>query len=887
MDSWLYSPAAGSSGGSSNARASADGLGDATYSPIQLGVYRDSASPDEAKNVNKAAAQHAPRIRRRNRQITSCLECRRRKLKCDKQAPCTNCTRFRRDCLYLAPALDPSAQQKLADIKEKMGALEKNLEREVAAKTQKAHLGGVNVARLTGDEIRQHHEAEEEEDDVNEDEDALEPTPLASLDNVYEDNVDDELMDLGVQMGKMRISERIGGWIRPKLVEELNDTLEDVKAGKSRYSSPPTASDHLDLRPGAPKLQASPKSYIGPGPDYIAPASSFFFPGTNMSASLIDYLPSRNAADQLINQYWTAVHYMCRAVHRPTFEAQYTLFWGQITTGCEPVASVQAIIFSAMFSAAVSMTTEQIMQRFGTTKSALVDNLRSGAETALAKANFLRTTRVDTMQAFVMYLIPLVRSEVSRGHSALVGTAIRLAECMGLHRDGSYYNMTPIETHVRRMVWHQLCFLDMRTCEATGPRPQIRKEDYDTKMPLNVDDLDLLHPEPPKEDKLYWTDMTFMRIRAECQEMRRQVWYDIVALDKKKKSLTSILVKVQKFRASMEDRYLSMIDDTVPFQRFGRLLFEMHTKSLHLQVLHRYLFSTTQRMPDRLRQVLIEAGLCQMESSIAYETDSEMQAWTWYRGAFNQYHAALLLMVEVYAYPMRKEAARVWKCLDYIFEIPAHLAPKQKAELVLTDLRDRMEVYHQMRKVKVSKQMESRVSGNKIGLYQRADVMLDEMGQMQQNPAAQAAGAGTLPPAHFSPPPPKTNSDTSSSRQDSTSGGPPDVQIGTMEDIDWVEWEKVFNPEHYTGDLNLPDFNMTDFTGDYSANSAGMDPTAFRVTAAANIHNIGITQTEPLNMPTEAELADVHFTPTMIPNLRAAQMPGNPYQRQYPRYSQG
>ena len=35
------------------------------------------------------SAQPPPRIRRRNRMITSCLECRRRKLKCDKSHPCT------------------------------------------------------------------------------------------------------------------------------------------------------------------------------------------------------------------------------------------------------------------------------------------------------------------------------------------------------------------------------------------------------------------------------------------------------------------------------------------------------------------------------------------------------------------------------------------------------------------------------------------------------------------------------------------------------------------------------------------------------------------------------------------------------------------------------
>ncbi|KXT04453.1 hypothetical protein AC579_632 [Pseudocercospora musae] len=894
MDSWMYAPSnnngsATADTGTTSPRNSIEaGNASTNYSAIQAATCRESSAATES---HKAGA--GPRIRRRNRQITSCLECRRRKLKCDKSAPCTNCTRFRRDCLYLAPANDAQAQQKLAEIKEKMGALEKNLELEVASRNQKAHPGGGNVKRLAEEEIRAREEAADEEDEPNEEEDRLEPTPLATQDNVYEDNNDDELMDLGVQMGKMRISERIGGWIRPKLVEEINDTLEDVKAGKSRWPENSLQNDHHSLRPGAgPKLQAAPKSYIGPGPDYIAPASSFFFPGTNMSTSLIDYLPSKNASDQLVQQYWLAVHYMCRTVHRPTFEAQYAVFWGQIATGSEPSPSIQAIMFAAMFSAAVSMSNDAVMQRFGTTKNSLVDSLRSGTEMALAKANFLRTTKVDTMQAFIMYLIPLVRAEVSRAHSALVGTAIRLAECMGLHRDGSYYNMTPVEVQVRRMIWHQLCFLDMRTCEATGPRPQIRAEDYDTKMPWNVDDMDLLGDNAVSEDRDYWTDMTFMRIRAECQEMRRKVWYDVIQIDKKKKSLTSVLVKIQKFITSMNEKYKPMIDSAVPIQKLGDLMLATLTKALHLQCLHRYLFSTTQRMPDRLRQVLIEAGLTQMETSIALETTPSMSHWVWYRGAFNQYHAALLLLVEVYAYPMRKEAARIWKCLDYIFEIPSHLAPKQKAELVLTDLRDRMETYHQMRKMKVSNQMEQRLGLGSKSLYVRPD-MIDAMALghlQQQDKAAQGITitnhlSSTIPPAQFSPPPPvnsDSNSHASGSRQSSVAnpGNTQDVQMGNdMADIDWAEWETAFDVSHYTGDLNIPDFNMADFTGTtawsyptqpayaqqpYTSTTSSLAD-QWAGTAAANIYDIS-HMNFTANLPNAADLADVNFGPsTLIP----------------------
>jgi hypothetical protein len=700
--------------------------------------------------------------------------------------------------LYLASSADPQSQQKLADIKERMGALEKTLEREIAAGQQtKVHLGGANVRRSVGDaQSATHVEGEEEEEAGAEDEEGLEPTPLAALDNVYEDNADDELMDLGVQMGKMRISERVGGWIRPKLVEELTDTLEDVKGGKSRHSVSPLTKDHVDLRPGQPqvKIQASPKSYIGPGPDYIAPASSFFFPGTNMNTTLLDYLPSKNAADRLISQYFSAVHYVARAVHRPTFEAQYTVFWGSIATGTEPVPSQQAIVFAAMLSAAISLSDEQVSRLFGTTKSALVDSLRSGTEMALSKANFLRTTKTDTMQAFVMYLIPLIRAEVSRAHSALVGTAIRLAECMGLHRDGSFYNMSPVDVHVRRMIWHQLCFLDMRTCEATGPRPQIRKDDYDTKYPLNVDDADLIDPNPPTEDLPYWTDMTLFRIRCEYTDLRRQLWFDVVQIDKKKKSLTSTLVKIQKTRSYLNDKFVSLINESVPIQMLGKHLFLIGINGCFLQVLHRYLFSTTQKMPDRLRQILIEAGLANMENTIALDTKPELATWAWYRGAFNQFHAALLLMVEVYAYPMRKDAGKIWRCLDYIFDIPPHLSPKQKAELVLTDLRDRMQVYHDMRKVRTTTQMEERVVALKESASRDPEAPgLSTLGDIQhlsgmtisQQPGFQTPVPGFLP-ANFSPPPPApTDSSGHDSRQGSVHATG-EVPLGAMEDIDWV-----------------------------------------------------------------------------------------------------
>lgn len=64
-----------------------------------------------------------------------------------------------------------------------------------------------------------------------------------------------------------------------------------------------------------------------------------------------------------------------------------------------------------------------------------------------------------------------------------------------------------------------------------------------------------------------------------------------------------------------------------------------------------------------------------------------------------QYHTALLLLMEIFANPNRREANRIWRCLDYVFEIPGHISKDQKGRWVMTEIRDRMGLYIASRKV--------------------------------------------------------------------------------------------------------------------------------------------------------------------------------------------
>lgn len=125
------------------------------------------------------------------------------------------------------------------------------------------------------------------------------------------------------------------------------------------------------------------------------------------------YLPSKNVADSLLNQYWVAVHPMCRVVHRPSFERQWVLFWQQVQSGLEPPASMQALAMGAMLSAVISLSDHDVMMQLGVPKQQLLQSFQQGAESALYRANFLRTSKLQTIQAMVMYLVSLILSITS------------------------------------------------------------------------------------------------------------------------------------------------------------------------------------------------------------------------------------------------------------------------------------------------------------------------------------------------------------------------------------------------------------------------------------------------------------------------------------------
>ena len=289
---------------------------------------------------------------------------------------------------------------------------------------------------------------------------------------------------------------------------------------------------------------------------------------------------------------------------------------------------------------------------------------------------------------------------------------------MGLHKDPSAYGAPPIECQVRRLVWHQICFLDLRTCEATGPRPQIRSDDFDTRLPLNIDDIDLDRAEhgdrsvDVENDRIYFTDITISRMRFECYDMHRFLWVERPKLGRKRKegerkvTISSLLARIQSFRARMEKTYLPMLSRTAPLHALASQIYGILSNRLYIHILQNYLSSDRHKMPERLRQIAISAAIMILEHSQNIEQQPALTSWSWYVGALHQYHTSLLLLSELYAQPCPPALEqRTWRVLDFVFDTGPDMTNPEKTRAVLEELRNKMQVYASVKRWRAPKDM--------------------------------------------------------------------------------------------------------------------------------------------------------------------------------------
>lgn len=191
------------------------------------------------------------------------------------------------------------------------------------------------------------------------------------------------------------------------------------------------------------------------------------------SASYV--LPPRPLADHLVERYFDRAFHLYPFIHRPSFERAYKSLWEPIGPsqhigpedqnpplvglGGSPNAGADSIVFHCALNAIFALAchfSEWIDKDRGATALDFLDRSKS-----LLTLDFLESEPLGVVQALLIMTLFLQSTPFAGKCWNSIGIACRLAQGAGLHTESSGARHSPIETEIRRRVWHGCVVLDM------------------------------------------------------------------------------------------------------------------------------------------------------------------------------------------------------------------------------------------------------------------------------------------------------------------------------------------------------------------------------------------------------------------------------------------
>ncbi|KAK8062969.1 C6 transcription factor [Apiospora hydei] len=151
----------------------------------------------------------------------------------------------------------------------------------------------------------------------------------------------------------------------------------------------------------------------------------------------------------------------------------------------------RAIVLAIVFISVSSLSGDECTKLLHDGKPQLMERYQNAAECALLLADYASTTHRLTLQAFMLYLLTMNCIARPPAMFALMGIATRIAERMGLHRDGDLLGLGVLRSEERRRMWWQLQFLEIAVARHVGSIPLSLFAGWDTKLPSNLEDADL------------------------------------------------------------------------------------------------------------------------------------------------------------------------------------------------------------------------------------------------------------------------------------------------------------------------------------------------------------------------------------------------------------
>ena len=431
-------------------------------------------------------------------------------------------------------------------------------------------------------------------------------------------------------------------------VAEMRDILDDPTEDEDDYPSP------------------------GSGSSASANHQGFLF---NFSSTILDLHPFHPPREQ-IPLYWnifkTNVDPVIKLLHIPHHENLLSHASEDLDHISKPM---EAFMFSIYYAAVTTLSAEDCLVHLGLERQGTLRKYRFAVEQALARAGFLNTQDLIVLQAMLLFLTCVRRSDDTRYVWTLTGLLIRLAQALGVHRDGQQFGVSPFETEMRRRLWWQICTLDVRASEDHGTDPSIIEQSFDTKFPLNINDEDLTTDmkEPPAEREGA-TDITFDLIRYSVSTTVRRLSYappgpgpcrtrnQHLSLEDKERM-------IEDLHQYLEKKYLRFLNTTIPLHWVAATVARLIMAKMWLIVHHP--FSRADRgvgLPQETKDRLFSTSVEVIEFSRLLETEKTTMKWGWLFRTYVQWHALAYVLSQLCTRTLGCEVDKAWCVIESVFD---------------------------------------------------------------------------------------------------------------------------------------------------------------------------------------------------------------------------
>ncbi|PNS15641.1 hypothetical protein CAC42_4093 [Sphaceloma murrayae] len=583
----------------------------------------------------------------------SCVTCRRRKVKCDKSHPCANCVRAHIECVFPTPGRAPRRPRKQPDSRDtelldrlrRLEGVVKGLGVDVSTSSGHPVDLAVKDAR-TQDEHHSGASSPHSEQPVRR---SAEGCPNARKDDQEEQPNHGPLEN---RFGRLVVSEGRSRYVNTSFWASLSNEVEDLKGILNEESE-----DEDDASPGShPHVPSHHQGWV-----------------FGLSSQSVDMLALHPIPSQ-IETYWTIykdrVDPLVKVLHIPSISST-------ILTSASHLSNLskgfEALLFTIYYGATTSLTPEECLVKLGEERAVLLSRYRFAVEQALARANFLTAEELVILQAFVIFLMCLRRNSDARVIWTLTGLLVRMSQTVGIHRDGTHFGLAPFEVEMRRRLWWQVCILDVRASEDHGCDPTIVEQSFDTKMPLNINDVDMTPgmKDFPKEHK-GCTDISFCLIRFEVANTFRRLnyvppgpkgcnnFYSTVGREEKERW-------IQECHDMLEEKYLKHCDMTVPLYWVTATVARLIMSKMWLIVYHPY-----QRqdggasLPQDIKDKLFITSLENIEYALLLETETRTMKWGWLFKTYMQWHAMAFILSELTKKTRGPLVERAWAAISKV-----------------------------------------------------------------------------------------------------------------------------------------------------------------------------------------------------------------------------